>query len=495
MAIIPLQQNETENKVSKRRKERIDALAVLPVFFKLKDKNVLLAGGSDAGAWKAELLWASGAIVHIYTPELSAEFQEIYENAKSSQNPMIWHERPWATDSFEHMEIAIGDMETEGAGQAFYCAAKAAGIAVNVIDQPEFCMFQFGSIVNRSPIVVGISTNGAAPIFGQAIRRRIETLLPASIQDWAKKAEEVRPFVNEALDFGRPRRIFWEKFVDLAFTKSISSPLEYLKKLIHNVENDKSSTDGKVTLVGAGPGDPELLTLKAVRALQAADVILYDDLVSGEVLELARREAKRLLVGKRGGRESCRQEDINDMMVKLAKAGKNVVRLKSGDPSVFGRSGEEMAWLRAQNIDVHVVPGITAASAMAERLGISLTHRDHAQSLRLTTGHSKKGDLPHEVDWSAIADTTTTNIFYMGGRTAPKIREQLLANGLPAHTPVAIMSAITRDEEKHWFGILDHLEQGVEELGIDQPILIGVGNIFSMVQKRQQEKLDNQSIV
>jgi uroporphyrin-III C-methyltransferase/precorrin-2 dehydrogenase/sirohydrochlorin ferrochelatase len=237
----------------------------------------------------------------------------------------------------------------------------------------------------------------------------------------------------------------------------------------------EAPASGRVTLVGAGPGDAGLLTLKAVRALQAADVILFDDLVSAEVLELARREAKRMLVGKRGGRTSCRQQDINDMMVKLAKAGNRVVRLKSGDPMIFGRAGEEIAHLQRENIPVDVVPGVTAASAMAAGLGLSLTHRDHAQSVRFVTGHSRHGGLPEDMDWRSIADRHATNVFYMGGRTAHLIAERLLAEGLSPATPAVIVSDASRPTERRWSGTIAGIASGIAEIGFDSPVLLAVG--------------------
>jgi uroporphyrin-III C-methyltransferase/precorrin-2 dehydrogenase/sirohydrochlorin ferrochelatase len=221
------------------------------------------------------------------------------------------------------------------------------------------------------------------------------------------------------------------------------------------------------------------LTLKAVRALQAADVILFDDLVSGEVLELARREAKRMLVGKRGGRESCRQEDINATMLAFAKAGKRVVRLKSGDPMIFGRAGEEIAHLRRENIPVDVIPGITAASAMASSLGMSLTHRDHAQSVRFITGHSRHGGLPADVDWASVADPHTTTVFYMGGRTAPLIADRLIAEGLQPSTRSVIMADVGRTTQREWHGSLQNLAEGMEKIGYENPVLIAVGGAVS----------------
>jgi uroporphyrin-III C-methyltransferase/precorrin-2 dehydrogenase/sirohydrochlorin ferrochelatase len=236
---------------------------------------------------------------------------------------------------------------------------------------------------------------------------------------------------------------------------------------------------GRVTLVGAGPGDPDLLTLKALKALQAADVILFDDLVSDAVLELARREAKRILVGKRGGRVSCRQEDINDLMVKLAKAGRHVVRLKSGDPTIFGRAGEEIARLDAEGIPVEIVPGITAATAMAATLGVSLTHRDNAKSVRFVTAHSKKGGLPADLDWRAVADGSATTVFYMGGRMAPLLAERLMAEGLPADYPAVVASAVSRAEQRVVPCRLATLAATAAALGLEAPVLIGIGQVFA----------------
>lgn len=253
---------------------------------------------------------------------------------------------------------------------------------------------------------------------------------------------------------------------------------------ISNERFDRSAARGRVTLVGAGPGDPELLTLKALRALQTCDVILFDDLVSAEILDLARRQAKRMLVGKRGGRTSCRQEDINATMVRLAMAGKHVVRLKAGDVSVFGRAGEEIAELDRHGIPVAIVPGITAASALAASFGLSLTHRDHAQELRLVTGHSRNGALPDDLAWSALASPRATTIFYMGGRTAAQIAERLLAEGAPATLPVAVAANLSRPDETRDIGTLASLPAIVARIGVDRPILIGVGTVFALARRQ-----------
>lgn len=498
---------------------RMEPLAKLPVFWSLEGKRVAIAGGSDAAAWKAELLAACGAEVHVYAEELSEAFAKlILDKRLSINNPCspqsarrdvvpgeadlslerhhravrarvkdeasrgcyVHHQSAWSADSFAGVALAIADCEEEEEARCFFKAAQAAGVPVNVIDKPALCQFQFGSIVNRSPVVVAISTDGAAPILAQAIRRRIETLLPRSLKAWASLAQAIRNSVNTRLAAGQQRRAFWERFVDRAFMGMNTPEEDIAGALLADAESiAKRPTIGHVTLVGAGPGDAELLTLKAVRALQAADVILFDDLVSDEVLELARREAKRMLVGKRGGRTSCRQEDINATMVKLARAGKQVVRLKSGDPMIFGRAGEEIAHLDRENIPVDVVPGITAASAMASQLGISLTHRDHAQSVRFITGHSRQGGLPADVDWRSVADPNTTTVFYMGGRTASLIAERLTAEGLRPSTPVVVMSDVSRPTQHEWRGDLAALSEGIRKVGYDNPVLIAIGRALA----------------
>ncbi len=465
---------------------RMEPLAKLPVFWSLSGRKVVVAGGSDAAAWKSELLAACGAQVHVFAPqaELTPTFQLLLKQTRESRDggSYVYHDRPWGIDIFPTAAIAVADCEDEAQANAFFCAARAAGVPVNVIDKPAFCQFQFGSIVNRSPVIVSISTDGAAPILAQAIRRRIETLLPPSLKEWARLAQSIREKVNQLLPAGLSRRSFWERFVDRAFAADNGPDGSTAEEVLASSRQAATSSGmGRVTLVGSGPGDAEYLTLKAVRALQAADVILFDDLVSAEVLELARREAKRLLVGKRGGRESCRQEDINRMMIDLAKAGKNVVRLKSGDPMIFGRAGEELAVLQQYGIPAEVVPGITAASAMAARLGVSLTHRDHAQAVRFVTGHARDGKLPTTLNWQSLADPATTTIFYMGGRTAPEIRNRLLSEGMDDATPAVIVSSIARQEERRWTGPLEELHSGIAEIGYDQPVLIGIGGVFAEI--------------
>jgi uroporphyrin-III C-methyltransferase/precorrin-2 dehydrogenase/sirohydrochlorin ferrochelatase len=528
-ALQPLQNDKRRSTPA-----RMEPLAKLPVFFGLEAKRVVLAGGSDGAAWKAELLVACGATVHVFCPEHElgevmrgviaeysadedrpliplpgpsprtrgeGEFRTVSapDNVASGTSPLpasgerarvrgnaaiIHHDRPWSIDIFDTAAMALADCETDEEAKAFYCAAKVAGVPVNVIDKPAFCQFQFGSIVNRSPVVIAISTDGAAPILAQAIRRRIETLLPPTLKAWAGIAQSIRQAINERLKPGTERRSFWEGFVDRVFRETPKeTTADDLIAAADKIAEPTEATTGRVTLVGAGPGDAELLTLKAVRALQAADVILFDDLVSADVLELARREAKRMLVGKRGGRESCKQEDINATMIALAKAGKRVVRLKSGDPMIFGRAGEEIESLEREGIPVEIVPGVTAAIAMASRLGVSLTHRDHAQSVRFVTGHSRKGELPSDLDWSKLADASVTTVFYMGGRTAGAITEKMITHGMSPQTPAVIVSSIAREEERRWAGRLIDMPAAMADIGYENPVLIGIGDAFIKAQR------------
>ena len=321
-----------------------------------------------------------------------------------------------------------------------FAAARRRGVPVNVIDRPAFCSFQFGAVVNRSPLVVGISTDGAAPVFGQAIRSRIEALLPAGFARWVRAAQAWRGDLQN-LNLGPAvRRRFWERFATLALRAPERAPKERdrdeLLAEVRSCSGSRAGEVGHVSLVGAGPGNPELLTLAAVRALRSADIILYDDLVAPEVLDFARREAKRMLVGKTGRRPSCRQDDINALMISLARSGKRVVRLKAGDPMIFGRAGEEIAALERANIPCDVVPGVTAAQGAAASLRVSLTHRQSARRVQYVTGHANDGRLPDDLDLAALADPAATTAVYMPLGTLGDLSARLLAHGVEPERPV-----------------------------------------------------------
>jgi len=453
----------------------IAPLATLPVFLDLRGKRALVVGGSAAAAWKAELLAAAGAFVTICAADPAAEMVAL---AARAEGRAVLVATPFATALAAGMAVAVCDAATEEEAAAFAAACRAAGVPHNVIDKPAHCAFQFGTIVNRSPVVIGIGTSGVAPVLGQAVRRRIEAILPAGLADWAALAARLRDRVLRVLPGGARRR-FWDAFVERVFS-SDRVPGEGA----YEAEADRwigaacaKAREGRVTLVGAGPGAAEYLTLRAVRALQSADVVLYDDLVSEEVLELARREATRIAVGKRGGEKSCRQDDINTLLLEHARAGRHVVRLKSGDPMVFGRGGEEIAVLERAGIAVEVVPGITAATALAARLGLSLTHRDVAQSVRFVTGHAKDGALPRHLDWKGLADANTTLVVYMAGATAPSLARRLIQHGLDPATPVVVAEDLTRNGETIARLCLRDLSRGFD-FGVG-PVLVGIGKVFT----------------
>lgn len=449
---------------------KVASLSVLPVFLNLQDEKVLVVGNSEAIAWKTELLLAAGAHVLIIGKNPHQELQDIIN---SSDYNLSYHARTWSPEDLSAIRLALGDFEDTSEATHFASLARARHIPVNVIDQPKFCDFQFGSIVNRSPIIVSISTSGASPILAQTIRTRIETMLPLSMSQWAERAKSMRAELSAKIPNLKDRKVIWEDFARHAFSEPVEKIDAFFKSAL---SFQKTAKAGKVTLVGAGPGDSQLLTIQAVRALQSADVILFDRLVSNEVLELARREARRMLVGKRGGQASCRQDDINALMLKLAKQGKHVVRLKSGDPMIFGRAGEEITILENAGIETAVVPGITAAMAAASRLGISLTHRDCAQSVKFITAHSRLGKLPN-IDWKSCADTQTTLMVYMGAKTAPKLAESLMKQGANPNTPVMIAKSVSRAEEEVSFYLLKDLLS--IEIDRQLPVLMGIGTVFA----------------
>jgi len=425
----------------------LSRLARLPVFFALGGKRAVIAGGSAAAAWKAELLSATGACVEVFSEDVSAEMLQTAANPPDGD--ILVHRRAWSEFDFTDTAIAVGAFADDAGADAFATAARAAGVPVNVIDKPAFCDFSFGAIVNRSPLVIGISTDGAAPVFAQAIRVKLERLLPRGFAAWASAAARWRDAVKAAnLPFAG-RRKFWQLFTAHAMTHPESEPdqadfdgfIAAVKGLGTAVEN------GSVTLVGAGPGDPELLTLRAVRALQSADIILFDDLVSPDVLDFARREARKMLVGKTGYGPSCKQEEINALMVSLAKQGKRVVRLKGGDPLIFGRAGEEIEACQAANIPVEIVPGITAAQGAAARLGIPLTDRGRSRRVQYVTGHARNGALPDDIDWKSLADPAATTAVYMPVKTLAALVARAIEQGLAPGTPALAIARATRPDQ------------------------------------------------
>ena len=425
---------------------RLGRLPKLPIFLDLQGKRGVVIGGNDAAAWKAELLAAAGAQVQVFAPDPCPEFEYLAQ----ATGPIRIARRAWKQADLDHAWLVVADESGPERAAELAAAARARGILVNIIDRPSACDFLFGTIVNRSPVVIGISTDGAAPILGQAIRRRIEAVLPGSLGGWAAAAKAFRIRLKELVGSRAARREFWERLVNVSFVSQADEDerMATLEQLARDILARKTPRPaGEVVIVGAGPGDQELVTMRAVRELQAADVILYDSLVTPGVLELGRREARRILVGKRGRASACRQDDICALMVSLAREGRRVVRLKGGDPAVFARTGEELAACRAAGITVSVVPGVTSASAAAAALGVSLTHRDHARRLQFITGHDRHGGLPADLDFNALVDPHVTTVVYMGRGTIAQLARKLLARGLPASTPVAIVSDVSRATE------------------------------------------------
>ncbi|BCB19833.1 siroheme synthase CysG [Bosea sp. ANAM02] len=458
---------------------RIEPLATLPLFHKLEGRKVVLAGGTEGALWKAELLAAAGAELHVFAGGEEALFAGLAQGEIGHRVHV--HGRAWQADDLTDAAIAVADLDDVDAVHAFVAAARQAGVPVNIVDKPEHCDFAFGALVNRSPLIVAVSTDGAAPVFGQAIRTKIEALLPAGLKNWAQAAADWRPAVQaRELPFAL-RRAFWELFAGKAMAEPERVPNpDDEAELFAKLSRIEAAHDGKgrVTLVGAGPGDPELLTLKAIRALQSADIILYDDLVSPGVLELARREARRMLVGKTGYGPSVKQGDINALIVSLASQGKHVVRLKGGDPGIFGRAGEEIEACHAAGIPVAIVPGISAAQGAAASLGLSLTHRDHARRLQFVTGHSRKGELPDDLDWRAMADPAASTVIYMARATLPGFRERAIAAGLDPRTPAVAVLAATRPDEQRVAATIADLPERLGELPANGPVLVLIGHAF-----------------
>jgi uroporphyrin-III C-methyltransferase/precorrin-2 dehydrogenase/sirohydrochlorin ferrochelatase len=426
---------------------QIAPLPNLPLFHKLEGRKVLVVGTGEGARWKAELIAAAGADV--------------------------FHLAGWAASDLDGAALAVADLPDRAEALRFVAAARAARVPVNIVDQTDLCDVQFGTIVNRNPVVLAISTDGAAPMLGQSIRARIESVLPLGLSAWAEAAKAWRPRLKGRLaDFGA-RRGFWRRFTETAWANVERAPIEADFETL--LERTPERAAGSVTLVGAGPGDPELLTLKAVRALQNATVILYDDLVGPDILELARREAKRVAVGKTGHGPSVAQSQINARIVELAQAGETVVRLKGGDPLIFGRATEEIDACRAAGVPVSIVPGISAAQGAAAVLGISLTERTRARRVQYVTGHGADGQLPADVDWGAIADRRATTILYMPRKTLDGFVRKALSRGLDPATPAAAVASATRPEQATAFGTVATIQALAETLPAGAPVTIVIG--------------------
>lgn len=445
-----------------------------PVFLDLDDAPVLVLGGGEQAAQKVRLLAKTPARITIMAPALNAELTRLADDGA-----VIWRKRDFAAQLIENDDllqiqlIVIADIAPEAA-QAAATLAKARGIPVNVVDGPDLSSFITPAIVERGPVTVAIGTEGAAPVLARRIKAQIDALLPAKLGALAEAAGKLRATVAEKLKFENRRR-FWERFFDDAPARHfLSGDIAAFDRAVeYELEAAASERQGSVALIGAGPGDPDLLTLKAHRLLQLADVIVYDRLIGPDILDYARRDARRVPVGKQAGKPSIAQEEINRVLVREASAGHFVVRLKGGDPFVFGRGGEELAVLEATGIPVEIVPGITAAAGCAASIRLPLTHRGQNTQITLLTGMTGKGEAEH--DWAALARPGAAAAIYMGLKQADHIAARLLGAGAEKTTPVVIVQDGTLASERVLVTDLGHLTRAVASHELTGPALIFLG--------------------
>jgi uroporphyrin-III C-methyltransferase/precorrin-2 dehydrogenase/sirohydrochlorin ferrochelatase len=450
----------------------------LPIFIRLAQQPVLVVGGGEVAARKIELLLRAGANVTLVAPELIASLADKVASGTIEYLNVEFH-----PDHLIGKRLAIAATSKRSVNAWVATHAERLNIPVNVVDDRELSRFIVPAIVDRSPVIVAVGSSGDAPVLTRRLRETLESFLPQRLGALAKLAGKFRPVVKAKVEDAGARRRFWEKFFDGTIAADVLAGREHAdsesieQRINENLAKTSSShvPEGEVVLVGAGPGDPGLLTLRALRAMQNADVVLYDRLVSAEVLDLARRDAERIYVGKAAGKAHVSQEGINALLVKLAKQGKRVCRLKGGDPFIFGRGGEELEALAAEGIRFEVVPGVTAAAGCAAYAGIPLTHRDYAQALTFVTGHCK-GETSN-VDWDLVSRPNQTAVFYMGLNHLDSIVEQLRAHGVPAERAAAVIEQGTNAQQRVVTAPLSELADRVKQAGIQSPALLIVGEV------------------
>ncbi|WP_421192220.1 siroheme synthase CysG [Aeromonas jandaei] len=445
----------------------------LPIFCRLDNKPVLLVGGGEVAERKARLLLDAGAQLTVVAPELDPELAELAANGS-----IEWLAGEFAPQQLAGKWLVVAATDRREVNALVYQSANQARIFANVVDDPKRSSFIMPSIIDRSPLMVAISSGGKAPVLARLLREKLEALLPQHLGAVAAFAGSLRERVKARFASMGERRRFWERLLGADRLGQALARGDHASahQLADSLFADESQSAGEVVLVGAGPGDPGLLTLHALRQMQQADVVVYDRLVSDEVMALVRRDAKRIFVGKQAGNHCVPQEGINQLLLKEAQKGQRVVRLKGGDPFIFGRGGEELETLVGSGIGFQVVPGITAASGCAAYAGIPLTHRDHAQSVRFVTAHGKGG--AQDLDWPLLAKDRQTLVFYMGLSSCATIREQLLAHGKASSTPVALIERGTQPCQRVIRGTLDELP--ALAVGVESPALIMVGSVVTL---------------
>ncbi len=467
----------------------------LPIFIQIKQRPCLVVGGGSIAARKVALLRKAQADVTVVSPELCEELQKL------NADGLIQHvKRAFEDFDLESCVLVIAATNQRPINQHVSQLAHGLRLPVNVVDNPDLCSFIMPSIIDRSPVVIAVSTGGSSPVLARLIRTKLEGSIPAAYGRLAGLVEGFRDKVKATFPNVESRRSFWEKILEgkvaeLVFTGHEHEAAEELDKAI-DAGADKPELPGEVFLVGAGPGDPDLLTFRALRLMQQADVVVYDRLVSPAIMEMVRRDAEIVYVGKEREKHTMQQESINQLLVRLAKEGKRVLRLKGGDPFIFGRGGEEIELLAEQGIAFQVVPGITAANGCSAYAGIPLTHRDYAQSCVFVTGHLKDGSV--DLNWKALAHPNQTVVFYMGLHGAPTLCKEMVAHGLPASTPVALVEQGTTPQQRVYIATLDTLLDVIASEDIKPPTLIIVGEVVSLHEKLswlEEHHVDNEDSV
>ncbi len=462
----------------------------LPLFVDLKNKSCLVVGGGDIAARKAGLLIRAGAIVTIVAPEVSESSKSLIDDGLVN-----WLGAYFSDDIVMSFSLVIAATDSDEVNRQVYHYAKTHHVLVNVADEPELCDFILPSILDRSPIVVAVSSGGKSPILARQLRARLETLIPKSYGNLASLVGGYRGVVKAKFSTLAMRRRFWESILQGPVAEHVLAGRDSLAESVLNtaIENtDPNSLDtGEVYLVGAGPGDPELLTFKALRLMQQADIVFYDRLVSKEVLDLVRKEADQVYVGKQRAWHSVRQEEINQLLLEQAKKGKRVLRLKGGDPFIFGRGGEEIATLAAEKIPFQVVPGITAASGCASYAGIPLTHRDYSQSCVFVTGQLKEGDL--DLNWPALVQAHQTVVVYMGLGGLAVLSERLQEHGMAADMPVALVQQGTMEHQEVWVSTIADLPAVAEREQPVAPTMVIIGEVVKLHDSLMWFNVENKS--
>jgi uroporphyrin-III C-methyltransferase/precorrin-2 dehydrogenase/sirohydrochlorin ferrochelatase len=461
----------------------------LPIFLSIKEKSCVVIGGGDVATRKIASLLRAGGKVTVIAPQLSTSNQKLVGNGK-----VVHHAREYMDADLDNATLVIAATDDESTNARIANSAQEKGIPVNVIDKPENGNFIMPSIIDRSPVIAAVSTGGASPVLARLIRTRLESLIPAGYGRLAELCGRYRDTVKEHFSDPTDRRRFWDAILqggvaERVFSGHMEEADIAMKQALD--EADPNPGMGEVYLVGGGPGDPDLLTFRALRCMQQADVVVYDRLVAKPVLDMTRSDAERIYVGKERDNHAMPQEEINRLLARLAKEGKRVVRLKGGDPFIFGRGGEEIDTLAEEGIPFQVIPGITAASGCASYAGIPLTHRDYAQSVTFVTGHLKDNTM--NLNWQQLAQPHQTVVFYMGLKGLPVIVRELQKHGRSADTPAALIQQGTTHMQRVLTGSLATIEEVVEREQPKPPTLIIVGEVVELHDKLSWYKAPGES--